>query len=63
MSQLCDQLAQILFIVLVACRLKLTPNLRQLPPNSFQALPEFAARAFCQSFVLGHCTLSSECER
>jgi hypothetical protein len=55
MPQLCDQRAEILFVVLVTCSFKLTPDLRDLASNPFQALPEFAASASCQSFVLGHC--------
>jgi hypothetical protein len=55
MSQLCDQRANILFVVLVAGSFKLTPNLRQLASDPLQAFPEFAAGASCQSFVLGHC--------
>jgi hypothetical protein len=56
MPQLCDQRAEILFVFLVASRFELTPDLRKLAPYPFQALPEFAAGASCQSFVLGHCT-------
>jgi hypothetical protein len=56
MSQLCDQLAQILFVVLVAGSFNLTPDLRKLASDPLQALPEFAAGTYSQSFVLGHCT-------
>jgi len=45
--QLCDQRAQIPLIVAAADRFELATDLGKLAPDSFHAVPDFAASASC----------------